>query len=64
MLTDLNVQSTFQHVPSLIVTTMKMPRRDEPRRAWWTAWVPPLGDHKCIVDRADDLSGKQRRCIW
>src|SRR5947208_1786511 len=39
---------------------MKMRRGDEARWTWGTAWVAPLGDHKSIGDRTDDLPSEWR----
>src|SRR5467141_966554 len=52
-----NAQSTLQHVPRFIVIAMKMRRGDEAGRAWRTAGVAPLGDHKGIIARTDDTAG-------
>jgi hypothetical protein len=52
-----NAQSALQHVPRFIIAPMKMRRSDETGRAWGTAGVAPLGDHKGIIGRTDDPAG-------
>src|SRR6267143_657459 len=57
---NLNAQSAFQHVPRFVVVPMKMRQGDQTWRTGRTAWVAPLGDHKRIGDRTDDLPSEWR----
>src|SRR5690348_2336404 len=60
LLAKANAESSFQDVPGFIVAAMKMRRGDETRWTWRTAWVAPLGNHKGIGDRTDDLPSEWR----
>ena len=57
--TDLNPQEAFENIPGLVVTVVNVARSDEPRWSRRAARIPPLGDHECIVDCANDLSREQ-----
>jgi hypothetical protein len=37
---------------------------DQAWRSWRTTWVPPLGNHKSIANRANDISCKRRSNDW
>lgn len=58
--THLDPQSAFENVPRLVVTMMKMPRRDQAPCSGRAAGIAPLGDYKGIINGTDDVAGKQR----
>jgi len=56
-----NAQSTFENVPSLIVTMVDVWRGDETRRAGLAALIAPFSDYKGAVRLPDDVARKRGR---
>src|SRR6184192_3707628 len=54
-------ESSFQHIPRLVIISVKMQGSDPARRIVTTACILPFGDHKVIVGESQNVSCKRRR---